>query len=110
MKIKLKIIWCKICEKFWGCIADISWKLANLFKPKNKAQRKKENNIRKILRAIWEATKILVIANIFGVVVGAIVGLAVVGLTYLLGKTMTIIMLGLIVFIVFVIGVYKRDN
>lgn len=34
MKIYLKIIWCKICEKFWGCIADISWKLANLFKPK----------------------------------------------------------------------------
>lgn len=28
-----KIIWCKIGEVFWGCIANISEKLASLFEP-----------------------------------------------------------------------------
>lgn len=108
MNIKFKIIWCKICEKFWGRIADISWKLANLFKPKR--QSTKKTKIEKVLRAIWEAIKMLVIAIIFGVVIGVTIGLVIVGLAYLLGKTMTIIIIGLIVFILFVIGVYKRDN
>lgn len=31
--INLKIIWFKIMEKFWGCVANVSWKLATLFKP-----------------------------------------------------------------------------
>lgn len=109
--INLKIIWCKIMEMFWGFVANTTWELAQLFKPKQKEKVIMKSKIKRLLKAIWEVIKTLIIAILFGIVFGTIISFVILGLAALFNsKLIAIIIVGLIGFIALVVAFYKLDE